>query len=238
MKIIFFDTETTGNGEDDRLCQLAVKERGVAEPVNYAIYKPPIPISIESMAIHHITEKMAREKPLFTAAAEYQSLKSLFENPDTIVVAHNAGFDLDMLAHEGIAPRRFICTYKLARALDTDETIGIYRLQYLRYFLGLEIEAVAHDAWGDVLVLEGLFERLLAKMVEKYGNEDAALEEMMKISLQPILFTTLHFGKYKDRRIVDVAREDKGYLQWLLGEKKKKPAGEEDWIYTLEQYVA
>ena len=65
MKIIFFDTETTGNGDTDRLCQLAVKERGVSAPILNATYKPPLPISIESMAIHHITEKMVAARPLF-----------------------------------------------------------------------------------------------------------------------------------------------------------------------------
>ena len=31
MKILFLDTETTGNGDKDRLVQLAVKERYVEE---------------------------------------------------------------------------------------------------------------------------------------------------------------------------------------------------------------
>ena len=40
-------------------------------------------------------------------------------------------------------------------------------MQYLRYFLDIEIEATAHDAMGDVLVLEKLFERLLAKIMKE-----------------------------------------------------------------------
>ena len=63
MKILFLDTETTGNSDKDRLVQLAVKERFVDEPLVNALYKPPVAISIESMAIHHITEKMVAEKP-------------------------------------------------------------------------------------------------------------------------------------------------------------------------------
>ena len=39
-----------------------------------------------------------------------------------------------------------------------------YNLQYLRYLLELEVEAIAHDALGDVLVLEQLFERLFNKI--------------------------------------------------------------------------
>jgi hypothetical protein len=51
MDIIFFDTQTTGIEESDRLCQLAVKERGVAEPLLNARYKPPVPISFAAMGV-------------------------------------------------------------------------------------------------------------------------------------------------------------------------------------------
>ena len=35
----------------------------------------------------------------------------------------------------------------------------------------------------------------------------------------------------------DVAKTDKRYLEWLLGEKQKNEAGDEDWIYTLKHYL-
>ena len=237
MKIIFFDTETTGNGETDRLCQLAVKERGVAEPVVNALYKPPLPIPIDAMVIHHITEKMVADKPPFAAAPEYPALKGLFEHENTIAVAHNAAFDIAMLSREGIVPSRTICTYKVAKALDPDDLIPRYQLQYLRYLLHIDIEASAHDAFGDVLVLEALFERFLQKLIEKKGSEEAALLEMEAISARPMLFTTLRFGKYNGKRLEDVARTDANYLEWLLGQKKQSPEGEADWIYTLEHYL-
>lgn len=245
MRILFFDTETTGGAEHDRLIQLGVKERPSAALgvnsvpfVHNEIYKAPVPITIESMAVHHITEKMTADKPLFSACGDYQRLKDFFEHEDTVAVAHNAAFDLAMLAREGIAPRRTICTYKVARALDPHELIGKYQLQYLRYLLGLEIEAVAHDAFGDVLVLEALFERLHAKMSEQEGGDEAALRKMIDISSQPMLFTTLRFGKHKGKKIQDIAKSDAGYLEWLLNEKKKDPTGEADWIYTLEHHLA
>ena len=162
----------------------------------------------------------------------------MFEHDDTISVAHNAAFDIGMLAREQIAPRRVICTYKVARILDADEKIGKYQLQYLRYLLGIEISATAHDAFGDVLVLEALFERLLDKMTLQKGSEEAALEEMIQISSRPMLFTTIRFGKYKGKRIEEVALSDPRYLEWLLGEKKKEPVAEADWIYTIEHYLS
>lgn len=237
MRIIFFDTETTGNGDKDRLCQLAVKERYVEEALVNATYKPPVPISIESMAIHHITERMVAARPAFAAAPEYGSVKDLFENEETIAVAHNAAFDNAMFAREGIVPRRTICTYKVAYALDPNDSLPNYRLQYLRYLLDLDVEAEAHDAWGDVLVLEALFERLMEKMKERHGTEEAALEAMLTISARPLLFTTIRFGKYNGKKLEDVVKTDRDYLEWLLREKEKEPAGEEDWIHTLKHYL-
>lgn len=238
MRIIFLDTETTGNGDKDRLCQLAVKERYIEEPLVNALYKPPVPISIESMAIHHITEKMVAERPAFKDAPEYSSLKDLLESDEVIVVAHNATFDLAMLAREGIAPKRAICTYKLAYALDPNDALPNYRLQYLRYLLDLDVEAEAHDALGDVLVLEALYDRLSQKMLKRHGTEEAALEAMLAISARPLLFTTIRFGKYSGKRLEEIAKNDPKYLEWLLAEKKKAPIGEEDWIYTLEHYLS
>jgi len=60
---IFLDTETTGTSEKDRLCQLAYKlETG--EIVN-ELFKPPLPIAIEAMSIHHITNEMVAGQPAF-----------------------------------------------------------------------------------------------------------------------------------------------------------------------------
>ena len=236
MKIIFFDTETTGNRDEDRLCQLGIKERGVKEPVLNALYKPPLPISIESMAIHHITEKMVAKRPAFVDSPEYGDIKALFESPETISVAHNAAFDIAMLGREGIVPANTICTYKLASTLDPNDLIANYRLQYLRYLLDLDVEGTAHDAWGDVLVLEALFERLLAKLVAQEGSEQAALEKMLEISSRPMLFTTIRFGKHKGKKLEEVARTDRSYLEWLLVQKKQD--GEADWIYTIEHYLS
>ncbi len=238
MRILFFDTETTGNAERDRLCQLAICERGSEKPILNALFKPPHPIPFEAMAIHHITQKMVDDRPLFLEAPEYESVKTILEDEESVVVAHNAAFDLAMLAREGIVPRAHICTYKVARAVDKEEKLGVYQLQYLRYALGIEVEALAHDAMGDCLVLEALFERLLLELEREEGTGEKALLRMMALSREPLLFTTLRFGKYKGKRLEDIAKNDRGYLEWLLAEKRKNPSGEEDWIHTLEHYLA
>src|SRR3989344_4624493 len=142
-KLIFFDTETTGNTDKDFLCQIAYKTDGDSFS---GLYKPEIKIPPEASAIHHITNKMVADKMSFKESGERPKIKELFENENSVVVAHNAPFDLIVIKKEGIEPKRFICTLRLARHLDKEEKIEKYNLQYLRYFLDIEIEVKAHQA--------------------------------------------------------------------------------------------
>ncbi|MDB5188410.1 MAG: Exonuclease RNase and polymerase [Candidatus Nomurabacteria bacterium] len=239
MKIIFFDTETTGNGTKDFLCQLAVKERGVAEPVVNAMYKPPVPIPFECSAIHHISNKMVADRPSFKDAPEYPALKALFESDDTICVAHNAAFDEQILKNDDIHIKNLLCTFKVIRELDTEGAFAMHKLQYLRYALDIELEVAAHEAFADVLVLEQLFEYELAKAMALWNcDEAAALEKMRVISTEPLAIRAFDFGKYKGKTIAEVAASDIGYLSWLLDQKKHSDKDERDWIYTLEKYIS
>lgn len=237
-KLIFFDTETTGNTENDFLIQLAYKTAGENSEKFNQLYKAPIKIPPEAMAVHHITNKMVDGKPKFSESPDSKKIKNLFEDENSVVIAHNAPFDLAVIKKEGIEPQHFICTLRLARHLDKEEKIDKYNLQYLRYLLDLDVEAVAHDAMGDVLVLEKLFERLKKKIKdEEKLSDDEIIEKMIEISSHPSLFHTFKFGKYNGQRIADVAKTDKGYLEWLLAQKENSGSLEEDWIYTLKHYL-
>lgn len=239
-KLIFFDTETTGNTEKDFLVQIAYK---TGDEKFTELYKPEIKIPPEAMAIHHITNKMVEGKPTFKESTDQPIIKKLFEDANSVVVAHNAVFDLEVIKKEDIIPKRFICTLRLVRHLDPEEKIEKYNLQYLRYLLDLDVEATAHDAMGDVLVLEKLFERLQKKMQEAPTPEGVGIttenivNKMVEISSHPSLFHTFKFGKYNGQRIEDVVKTDKGYLEWLLGQKESSENIEEDWIYTLKHYL-
>lgn len=234
-KVIFFDTETTGNTEKDFLCQIAYK----SEDESFTgMYKPPMRIPPEASAVHHISNKMIEGKPTFSETEDFKKIKSLFEDDNSVVVAHNAPFDLMIIKKENILPKNFICTLRVARFLDPEEKIERYNLQYLRYLLDIEIEAQAHDALGDVLVLEKLFERLKNKIMEHESmSEHEAIDEMIKISSHPSLFKKFKFGKHNGKFIEEVARVDRGYLEWLLSQKLDGDEIDEDWIYTLKHYL-
>ncbi len=236
MKIYFFDTETTGNGVGDFLCQLAVKEQGVQEPLINALYKPPVPIPFECSAIHHISNKMVADRPAFKDAPEYSSIKALFEDPDTICVAHNAAFDEQILKNDGIAPSNTICTFKMIRALDTEGKYPMHKLQYLRYALDMELDVPAHDAFADVLVLEKLFEHELSEAMALWGtSEEETLAKMIALSGETLTIRTIDFGKHKGKTVAEVAAADPGYLSWLLDQKRASDKDERDWIATLEK---
>lgn len=238
-KLIFFDTETTGNTEKDFLIQIAYKSSDENNSESFVgLYKPEIKIPPEASAVHHITNKMVADKLAFKESADQPMIKKIFEDADSVVIAHNAPFDLLMIKKESIEPKKFICTLRLARYLDKTEKIDRYNLQYLRYLLDLEVEAVAHDAMGDVLVLEKLFERLKNKIIQEENlSENEAIEKMIEISSHPSLLHTFKFGKHNGKRIEEVMKIDRGYLQWLLDQKLNSDGIDEDWIYTLKYYL-
>jgi DNA polymerase III epsilon subunit-like protein len=241
-KLIFFDTETTGNTEKDFLVQIAYKvypaPSGDGDEGFTGLYKPPVKIPPEASAVHHITNRMVESRKSFKESGDLEKIKKLFEDENYVVVAHNAPFDLLMIKKEGIIPKKFICTLRVARFLDREEKIERYNLQYLRYLLEIEIDAEAHNAMGDVLVLEKLFARLRKKIMEEENLSEAeAVEKMAEISSHPSLLHTFRFGKYNGQRIEEVIKTDRSYLEWLLRQKLNGDGIDEDWIYTLKHYL-
>lgn len=235
-KFIFLDTETTGNEvEKDRLAQVSFE---VDDTMYTGMFKPPLPISIKSMSITHITNKMVENAPVFQGSDLYNQLKELLT--DHIFVAHNALFDKAIIEAEGLVVPQFICTMRVARYLDKDAIIPEYNLQFLRYYLDLDVkDAIAHDATGDVKVLRALFDRLFVKMKEETGDEDSAVAEMLRVSMEPSLLKKFTFGKYKGEHIEDIATKDAGYLEWLWKQKESDGIDPmvDDMMFTIKKHL-
>ena len=219
-KLIFLDTETTTNDvEKGYLCAVAFKTlNGLASA---KLFKPPSPIELGSMAVTHITNKMVQYEEPFEGSLMQAHLKKLFNEEDHILVAHNAEFDVAMLRKHGIEPKYVICTMKCVRHLDVEDKIPNYKMQYIRYAWDIEIEATAHDAKGDILVLEEIYKKLQDKF---------SIEEMVKITSEPFLLRKLTFGKHKGMNFDQIPRE---YLIWLR--RQDNITG--DLLYTLNHYL-
>lgn len=234
--LVFFDVEATGVDQEDRLCQIAFSSTTSDKGVESYFFKPPLPIKIGAMAVHHITEKMIADKPAFIGSPLHAELKKCFEDDRHIFVAHNAKYDRDMMIKEGITAELWIDTLKIAKHIFPD--MDSFALQFLRYSFGIEIEATAHDAKGDVLVLERLFYIMLEKMMEEHSiSADSAIEKMLEWTKEPLLIKYFQFGKYKNKSLEEVAKDDPGYLTWLLNEKIKSGDNDEDWLYTLRYFL-
>jgi len=222
MNLIFLDTETTGNNLlSDRLVQISYSHNG---KLTSEFFKPSLPISIKAQSITHITNKMIDGKPEFSRSEIKRELEGLLK--DNIIIAH-----------EGLVTPKFICTLKVARHLDEDNKIPEYNLQYLRYYFELEIEARAHSAEGDVLVLEAIFKKLYDMMMETVGDHETAISKMIEISGKPSLFKIFTFGKHKGKRVEDVVKTDKSYVEWMLEQKQINEKDDEDWIFSLKHYL-
>lgn len=222
-KLVFLDVETTGVAETDRLCQLAYSTNNGAR---VALFKPPVPMTVDAMSICHITNEMLEGAPAFAESDARNELQSLFDD-DGILVAHNANFDLGFLLKEGMAlPKRHICTMKVAHHHDKKGELEKHNLQYLRYLYGLKFEQEinAHDAMGDVWVLEKLFD---------WYKQHYTIEQMVEISSKPILLKKMPFGKYKGDWFKDIAKKDFDYLLWM----RRAMDMDENMKYTVEHYI-
>lgn len=235
MSIILLDTETTDINDSRRLIQLAYKNLKTGEFVN-EYFKPPVPISFGAMAVHHVTNEMVADKTPFADSEHRANLLELLK--ENILVAHNAPFDIGVLKNEGLEVDRNLDTLRIARHLVDSEQ---YSLQYLRYFLGLGVSGSAHDALGDVLVLESLFEYLKNQAREKFklSSEEEIINKLLELSVMPVLMEMVGFGQYKGKSFADIAVADKSYLQWLFDSETHKPESDQnvELVHTLKHWL-
>jgi DNA polymerase-3 subunit epsilon/exodeoxyribonuclease X len=245
-KYILFDTETTGNKDDDKIIQLGfmVVETGKDVEVYDELNSTDVDIKIEAMEVHNITPNMLENKPLLKDTKGYQKICEL-NSSDNYLIAHNIKFDLDMIQKEGFANNmKLIDTLRCASHLYDD--LSAHRLQYLRYKLDiykdeeneaqkLGITIKAHDAIGDVLIMKLLLSRLVAKTKEKFeGIKNAdIMNKLVELTQTPVHIKVFKFGKYKGELIQDIANSDIGYLRWM----RDKLDLDEDMTYTLDFYL-
>jgi len=242
-KYVILDTETTGTNEEDRVIQLGYMVLGAKEiEVHNEFCYSDIPIKYGAMEVHGITPDLIEGKPACTETVAYKRLIEL-NTPDNYLIIHNAPFDITMLEKEGFKTQmKVIDTLRVAKHVMPEEEA--HRLQYFRYKMelykeedkeaeGLSIVVKAHDAIGDVLVLKLFLSRLKDIVQEQFPNENP-VEKMVDLTNTPILVQTFRFGKHKGKSLEEVAREDTGYLRWML---KNMENIDEDLRYSINYYL-
>lgn len=229
--MIFLDTETTGLEVKDRICALGIIER---ESTHFELIHPGKKIPPAASAIHQITNEMVSDAPSFSQSLSAEKLKSL-NTPETILVSHNAPFELDMLQKEGVAWQgSVIDTLKCSKSLMDD--LEGYSLQFLRYELRLyrEEERVFQEHGVSLVPHHALSDALHTKMVLEYLLDLADVERLIEISKSHVLLSRLPFGKYAKKRIEEIALKDPGYLKWMVESLMDM---DEDLLYSIEHYL-
>jgi exodeoxyribonuclease X len=244
-KYILFDTETTGNQNEDRIIQIGamlVNSKNDIE-VYDELCSCDIDIKIEAMEVHNIVPSMIENKDTFLQTNAYKKILEL-NNESNYLIAHNIKFDLSMLEKEGfINQYTLIDTLRCAKHLYPN--MPYHRLQYLRYALELykieeseaqklDITIKAHDAIGDVLVMKLFLTSLVKKCMQAYPDFNPMVK-LAELTKTPVTIQTFKFGKYKGRSISEVASEDSGYLNWMRENMKDL---DEDLKYTLDKVLS
>jgi len=243
-KYVLFDTETTGNQEQDRIIQVGamiVHSKNEIEVFD-ELCLAPVPISIEAMEVHNITPDLIADKGLYDET-DFASKVQQLNQKENYLIAHNISFDLAMLEKEGFQNNyTLIDTLRCAKHLLPESPN--HRLQYLRYALelyqieqaeadNLGITIKAHDAIGDVLVMKLLLSKLVRLTQEKFTGVNP-MQKLAELTQTPVMMKTFKFGKYKDREIAEVVTEDRGYITWMRANLDL----DEDMTFTLDYYLA
>lgn len=210
MRYIVTDTETTGlDHEKDGIVEIAGCARDGDALLFYESFcNPTVPISVEAMATHHITEDMIVGK-ISPREAVTGMMQKLSTDEPGVLVAHNAAFDRGFIGKLSLKlsdQSRWICTYRCAMHLWPDAP-G-HSNQVLRYWLKVKPELppglYPHRALYDVMVTEAILQEML---------KTKSLEELIDLSQKPVLLSKVRFGKYKGMLWKEVPSD---YLRWIL----------------------
>ena len=240
---VLFDTETTGNQEDDKVIQfgaMIVDQKGKVEAFD-ELCSTDVAIKLEAMEVHNITPDLLNGKPKAIETNFYKKLEELNSN-ENFLIAHNISFDMGMIKKEGFVNQyQLIDTLRCAKHLFPE--LPYHRLQYIRYALELfkveETEASkhnitikAHDAIGDVLVMKLFLTKLVAKCRQIYPDYNP-IEKLAELTKTPVFIKTFKFGKHKGKDVEQVAKEDAGYLNWMRTNMEL----DDDLKYTLDKVL-
>lgn len=234
--LVFFDLETTGiRVESDRIVQLAAVKwhpDGRQESINEYL-NPTIPIPAETTAIHGITDEDVADCPTF---AERAPTYAAFLSGCDLAGFNSNRFDIPLLAneflrvgHELDLDCHCIDVCQIFHAMEPRDLSAAYRL-----YCGEDLTD-AHNAMADVkatiAVLVGQLQHY-AEQPHPPGRPELRLagdveslsafcrhpgpDPSRKLALDDQGFLVINFGQYRQRRVLDLAREDPGYLDWML----------------------
>ncbi|MFH1415591.1 MAG: 3'-5' exonuclease [Elusimicrobiota bacterium] len=166
------DLETTGFStlRGDRITEVGIMKikDGIEKETFSSLVNPSIPIPKETVSITGITDEMVSCSPRFDDIID----KMLEILHDTVLVFHNAAFDMNFICNEmnelniPQLDNPVLDTLRLARKYfdfpsNSLGTIAVY--------LDIGQEEVRHRAMGDVRITEKVFSYFLEELKERKG---------------------------------------------------------------------
>lgn len=208
MRVIYYDTETTGlNAPSDRIVEIAALEPACDKSFVQLI-NPGMPIPPETTAVHHIDDAMVADAPSFAVVGK--AFIDFCDGDEVVLVAHNNdAFDIHFLRHEcarhGLElPKhwKFVDSLRWARRYRPD--LPRHNLQYLREIYQVE-ERRAHRALDDIIVLHEVFSRM---------TDDLPMSKILELLERKEKGGRMPFGKHRG---VPLDKLPKDYVAWLAG---------------------
>jgi len=226
--LISFDLETTGlDIQKDRIIEIScvkIHPGGQKEILTHRV-NPGVPISPEASAVHGITDADVKNEPRFQKlAAEY----SAFLEESDLTGFNLERFDLPLLKNEfarcgidfGTKEVNVIDAQKIFFKKEPRTLTAAYK-----YYCDKELTD-AHSAQADA---EATAEILMAQ-IQRYDDLPTNMEELHEYChpahpnwIDPegkIVWkkgqATINFGRHTGTPLEQLARDDRGYLQWVL----------------------
>ena len=189
VEFAFLDIETTGLDPliGDKMCEIAIlKTRGHRVSDRLAtLVNPGISIPPRASSINRITDDMVRNAPFFRNIAF--RVKNLLQN--SIIVAHNARFDLAFLFVE-------FKNLKLSPPESTVlDTLKIARRYYdfpsnnlgdIARYIGISTLS-EHRAFADVRITRDVFEYFIRDL-KRRGIRIKSLKDILRLQGDPLKF--------------------------------------------------
>jgi DNA polymerase-3 subunit epsilon len=231
--IVFFDIETTGlSTSNDRIVELYMLKKNPdgTEEEFYSRFNPyPVQVAAEAQELHGLSNEDLMNEPYFRERA--QDVLNFIEGCD--IGGYNIlGFDLPFLTEELIRSGidysfarphtkgiRIFDVYKIWTESEPRNLIGATK-RFLKEDL-----TNAHQAKADVIATARVFEKQMEEFGPMYEDIDDLSESTSKLRNKLDLSgkfiinenhqICLSFGKYKDKPVQEVFKNDSGYFLWM-----------------------
>lgn len=240
MNITCLDIETTGlNKSIDRIIQLSLRNFDadtfeLGEGANWYILPNrktgEYIMDLNAVTVHGITRSFLKEngQSLVEIYPEWQRLTK-----DHIILSYNGTtFDIPMIQKDfsregldtGFDKCKFIDALDIERKLNKQDNNKLSET-YERYF-GYQFEG-AHDASADILATIDVYKKQMESVEGKPNRSEIIAESILKstnnLSISPDGFVYIdgsgylkfRWGKHKNMPVVDVCKNDPGYIRWL-----------------------